>query len=509
MTQPSAHVVSVDTVSADTLPASRAGTSDSLPSTLVNDPGRDARFLVFEPVLLKRILSLGLPVIVGMLTQTAINQVDTIFVGHLDERTAVAGTAALGFSLILLWAFGGFLSAISVGTQALTARRFGEGDVEGAGKVLTNSIALAVGSSIVFTALAIAVVPWIFELLHSDPYVRQLGVDFCRVRFLGILSMVLTSSLKSFYDGVGRVRVHMSVAIIMNVINLALCWLLVFGNLGFPRLEVEGAAWAAVLSGGAGAVLMLLWALRKEDRAVFRVFRLSNLDGKVAGSVARLSFFSGLATMFVMTGFGLFFAIVGKIDEREGLAGVNASATQLIISITMLIFMTCIAFGTSTATLVAQSLGARKPDLAARYGWQSVLVIVLLMAGVGVALATFPEPILRVFLPQDASRNELLKDEVIAIATTSLRFCGLVIAPIAAGALVLTQALYGAGESRFVMIAEGILHFTCLAPLAYLFAIVLDQGLIGCWYATACYGIALLAATAWKFWSGSWKKTIL
>lgn len=475
----------------------------------MTEMGPRTRVLLFEPVLIRRILSLGLPVIVGMLTQTAINQIDTIFVGHLDERTAVAGTAALGFSLILLWAFGGFLSAISVGTQALTARRFGEGDVLGAGKVLTNSVALAVTSSLAVTAVAVAIVPYIFTRLHPDPLVQQLGIDFCRVRFLGITAMVLTSSLKSFYDGIGRVRVHMSVAIVMNFVNLAACWLLVFGKLGFPRLEVEGAAWAAVVSSFSGTAMMLTWALRREDRAMFRAFTFKNLDRKVAGTVARLSFFSGLATMFVMTGFGLFLAIVGKIDEREGLAGVNASAAQLIISVTMLVFMTCLAFGTSTATLVAQSLGARKPELAARYGWQSVLVIVIAMATVGVGVASFPEPILRVFLPEDASRNEMLKDQVVAIASSSLGFCGLVIAPLAAGALVLTQALYGAGESRFVMIAEGILHITCLVPLAYVLAVVMDLGLIGCWYATACYAAALLAATGLRFWSGGWKKTVL
>jgi multidrug resistance protein, MATE family len=486
-----------------------SGPHRKLSSAFVTDPGKEGRFLIFEPVLLKRIVALGLPVIFGMLTQTAINQVDAMFVGRLDEKTAVAGTAALGFSLVLLWAFGGFLSAISVGTQALTARRFGEGDVEGAGKVLTNSVALAIGSSVVVTAIAIALVPGIFRLLHSDPDVQRLGTEFCQVRFLGILAMVLTSSFKSFYDGIGRVFVHMTVAIAMNIINFALCWLLVFGNAGFPRMEVEGAAWSAVISGFVGCAMIAAWAFRKSERKMFKAFRVRNLDGVVARTVAKLSFFSGLATTFVMTGFLLFFGIVGKIDEREGLAGVNASATTTIISITMLIFMTCIAFGTSTATLVSQSLGAKKPDLASRYGWQSVLVIVMLMSVVGALLATFPEPILRVFLPADASKNELLKDEVIDIATNSLRFCGLVIAPIAAAALVLTQALYGAGESRFVMICEGILHFTCLVPLAYLFAIVFDLGLIGCWYATACYGGALLIATAWKFYGGAWKRTVL
>jgi multidrug resistance protein, MATE family len=476
---------------------------------LVVDPGMASRVLVFEPVLIKRIVSLGLPVIIGMLTQTAINQVDTIFVGRLDEKTAVAGTAALGFSLILLWAFGGFLSAISVGTQALTARRFGEGDVHGAGKVLGNSVAVAVITSVAVTALALVLIEPIFNKFHSDPVVRALGIDFCRVRFLGILAMVLTASLKSFYDGIGQVRVHMVVAIVMNVVNLFLCWALVFGNLGFPRLEVEGAAWAAVVSSAVGAVLMVLWALRSHDRKMFRAFRPQNLDGPTAFAVTRLSFFSGVATLFVMTGFGLFFAIVGEIDAREGLGGVNAAATQLIISITMLIFMTCIAFGTSTATLVSQSLGAKKPDLAARYGWQSVLLIVIVMGAVGGLLALFPEPVLRIFMPRDTSQNEALKDAVIAIATHSLQFCGTAIAPVAAAALVLTQALYGAGESRFVMVVEGVLHFTCLVPLAYLFSIVLGYGLIGCWYATAVYGACLLLATALKFYRGHWKKTVI
>ena len=101
-----------------------------------------------------------------------------------------------------------------------------------------------------------------------------------------------------------------------------------------------------------------------------------------------------------------------------------------------------------------------------------------------------------------------LKDAVIAIATKSLKFCGLT-APIAAAALVLTQALYGAGESRFVAAAELTLHFFCLVPLAFIFAVVLDLGLIGCWYATAIYGVLLLVATAWRFRSGSWKRTVL
>jgi MATE family multidrug resistance protein len=470
-------------------------------SIYVEDPGRRG---FVEPVLLRRIIALGLPVIIGMLTQTLINQVDGMFIGRLPEDQAVPGHAAMGPSLILLWAFGGFLSAISVGTQALTARRFGEGDALGAGRVLTNSAVLATLSAIGATVLAIAAVPFLFPLMHDDPHVQRIGVEFCRVRFLGILPMVLTASLKSFYDGIGRTHVHMVVAITMNVVNFALCWLLVFGNLGAPALGVTGAGWAAVLSGSVGALMMVVYTLRADDRRRFLAWNPRNLDLDITRRIAVLSVFSGMATVVVMTGFALFLRIPAYLDARQGAPGTNAAAAWDVITILMIVFMTCIAFGTSTATLVAQSLGAKKPQLATRYGWQSVLLIVVVMGGLGMGLALFPEELMRLFLPREEGKVELLKDAAVAIALPSLRFSG-ILAPIAAAALVLTQALYGAGESRFVAVVEFTLHFFCLVPLAFVLAVPAGFGLLGCWYATAVYGALLLVATAWRFASGRWQ----
>ena len=75
-----------------------------------------------------RILYLAVPAMLALLTQTAINLVDTYFIGLLGEPERSDGQAMLAFSLALLWLVGGFLSAISVGTQAMVGRRAGEGD---------------------------------------------------------------------------------------------------------------------------------------------------------------------------------------------------------------------------------------------------------------------------------------------------------------------------------------------------------------------------------------------
>ena len=79
------------------------------------------------------ILRLAAPTVVAMLTQSVVNEIDIVFFSWLPCPESSNAQAALLPSLILLWLFGGSLSAISVGTQALTARRFAEGKPGDAG----------------------------------------------------------------------------------------------------------------------------------------------------------------------------------------------------------------------------------------------------------------------------------------------------------------------------------------------------------------------------------------
>ena len=111
---------------------------------------------------------------------------------------------------------------------------------------------------------------------------------------------------------------------------------------------------------------------------------------------------------------------------------------------------------------------------------------------------------MQLFLPTQMDGDETLKLQVIQVAVPALKLCAL-LAPIAAAGLVFTQALYGAGQTRFVMAVELFLHFTCLVPLAYWFAVSLDWGFMGCWWATLVYVSSLALATGARFASGKWK----
>src|SRR5262252_1756688 len=105
------------------------------------------------------ILRLATPTVLAMLTQSIVNEIDIIFFAHLPCPESSNGQAALLPSLILLWVFGGSLSAISVGTQAFTARRFAERRHTDAGAILINAVAFAAIAGILFTAVGYVVVP--------------------------------------------------------------------------------------------------------------------------------------------------------------------------------------------------------------------------------------------------------------------------------------------------------------------------------------------------------------
>ena len=462
---------------------------------------RPGTFLALADV--QRILYLAVPAMLALLTQTAINLVDTYFIGKLPEPERSDGQAMLSFSLILLWSVGGFLSAISVGTQATVGRREGQSHPHDSGAVLANAVVLAAVAGGVATLICYPLIPWIFQLKSSDPDYVQIGTAYSQWRFVGLMSMVITAAYKAFYDGTGRTYVHFWAAVGMNVVNALLCWLLIFGNAGFPRMGAEGAGLAAAISSWVGAIAMALFSLRRIDRDKYHPYRRGVLSLSMMKHLAKLSIPSGVATTVVMTGFLLFIGIVQIFDDAAAQQGVReavfGAATTIIINVLSLTFFSCMAFGVATATLVSQSLGAGDADAAERYAWSSVKIAVMVFALLGLHEIAFPRFWIAVFNESPA---------VIRAGENSMRLMGAT-GPLIAAGMILTQALFGAGNPRFVMKVELMLHFGVLLPVAYLCGVILHGGLLGVWSAAAVYAVLLTSIMAWKFRSGTWKTIVI
>jgi MATE family multidrug resistance protein len=453
----------------------------------------------------KVVLKLAMPTVFAMLAQSAVNEVDIIFLSRLPQPESSNAQAALLPCLILLWMFGGSLSAISVGTQAIAARRFAQGKPYEAGAVLLNSMCFAIVSSVLLTVVAYVLLPNALSVLIKVPAVRAEAERYMQWRMLGMISMVVSFSLKAFFDGIGKTYVHMVASFAMNIVNVVLCIALIFGNYGAPRMGMAGAGLAGCLSSWLGLVVMVTWIVLPRYQRAHRPFDLGGLSRSLVKDILRLSIPSAVATLAVMTGFALFSAIVSELDHASGIAtspllrtteAVNSAATTVIVGILKLTFTACLAFGTSTATLVSQSLGEGDTTKAERFGWVSVSLGLMIFGVVGLCEgAVFTRAILGAVTRSDA---------VFSAALVPLRMMGAA-TPLIATGMILTQALFGAGNTRFVMIAELCLHFCCLVPLAWLLGVVLKLGLVGIWSSALVYVVLLTALMVWKFRSGDWK----
>ncbi|MDP9151403.1 MAG: MATE family efflux transporter [Myxococcota bacterium] len=453
----------------------------------------------------KTILRLALPTVLAMLSQSIVNEIDVVYFSHLPCPQSSNAQAALLPSLILTWLFGGSLSAISVGTQALVARRYAEGDRRAAGAVLANAAVFSVAAGAVFSAVGLLCLPILVRSMISVPEVQHIALGYTRWRMLGVISMATSMAIKAFFDGIGKTHVHLVSALVMNALNIVLCWMFIFGHLGAPGMGATGAGLSAFLATWIGLAIMVVYAmLVRQD---YRPMRLANLSPALTASILKLSIPAAAATVIMMVGFGLFARTVGKLDVSTAAASVVASrcgsveavqsaANTDIVETLKLTFTACMAFGTATATLIGQSLGRRQPEEAQRWGWASVRLGVVIFGVVGLCEGFLFTQALVDFISNSSA--------VRAAAIFPLRIMG-VATPIIAIAMILSEALFGAGNTKFVAAAQFLLVFLWLVPGAHLLGVVMHLGLNGIWVAAFVYFCLAAITMSLKFARGSWK----
>lgn len=448
----------------------------------------------------RTILRLAMPTVIAMLSQSVVNEIDVFFFTRLPHPEDSNAQAALLPSLLLVWLFGGSLSAISVGTQALTARRYAERRYEAAGQVLANAAWFCLLAGFVLMIIGGLSMKSLLGLILPVPEAHDIAMSYSKWRLLGVISMGMTAALKSFFDGIGKTWVHLVSAVVMNIFNIIFCYAFIFGNFGMPRMGAPGAGFAAFVSTWIGLGIMVYFAGR--ERARFKPVRWTNISRSLTRDILRLSIPAALATIVMMVGFGLFAKVAGRLDDQIVAAAggtiereaVNGAATTDIVALLKLTFTACLAFGTATATLVAQSLAAHRPDSATKFGWASVRLGLVLFGFVGLLEGViFPNQIVHFISHSEAVR---------AVAVVPLRMMGIV-TPIIAVAMILSEALFGAGNTKFVAAAQFCLVFAVLVPLAWVLSG--RHGLNGMWTAAVAYAIGACIVMTAKFHGGTWK----
>jgi putative MATE family efflux protein len=413
---------------------------------------------------LRRIMTLALPIIGGMVSQNILNLVDTAMVGTLGD----AALAAVGLGGFANFMFMALILGVSTGVQVLSARRKGQGQLERMALPLNGGLFLVLLAAPLLTVVLYVLLPDIYPWLNSDPDVIEQGVPYLRWRLLAITVVGCNFAFRGYWNAVDLSRLYMGTLLVMHATNIFLNWVLIFGNLGAPAMGAAGAGLASAISTAVGLSIYLWLGLRHARHAGFLEGLPSSAD---LISLLKLSLPTGVQQLFFSTGFVVLFWIIGQIGTRE-LAGASVLVNLLLVAL-----LPGLGLGLAASTLVGQAMGRGEPEDAAQWGWDVTKVGALLMAALGLPVVIVPDPIIGIFIHDSATLDVTRLPAQFMGATMALEGLG----------MIMMHALLGAGDARRVMLITVGMQWIVFLPLAYVVGPVLGFGLLAIWVLQGTY----------------------
>lgn len=426
----------------------------------------------------QQILALAVPIMLGMVSQTILNLVDTLMVSSLGAKSI----AAVGFASFANFLCIAFVTGMSTGVQAIASRRKGEGRESETAVALNGGLLIVAAISIPLSAMLIFVAPMLFGALSNDADVVEIGVPYLQVRLVAMIAVGSNFAFRGYWNGINKSKLYLRTLIVMHVANVAISYVLIFGVAGAPEMGATGAAVGTAASGFIGMAYYFYLGMTHARSSGF----LHGLpDRQTIRSMLKLSIPSGLQSMFFAAGLTALFTIVGRIGTLE------VAAMNVLITVTMVAFLPGLGLGLAAATLVGQALGRKDVDDAERWAWDVIKVGVAIMMCLGLPMAICPRLILEAFF-----RNE---PEALELAVLPLRLAGLTVWSEAI-LMVLLNSIMGAGATRIALIVNVGMQWLLFLPLAYIIGPVLGWGLIGVWCARICYRLlqSMTLVAVWK-----------
>lgn len=436
--------------------------------------------------LTQAVLLLAWPVIVEMALQSAVGIADIAMVGRLGP----AAIAAIGLCNQIYMLALTIFAAVRTGVTVLVARLMGADDVQGATQAARQALLISMLISFVLAALGLLFPAAGMRFLGASEDVVSVGIGYMRWKAISVIFAIIVMTTTGILRGCGDTLTSMYANTIINVLNIALNWVFIFGNLGMPAMGTAGAGFATMLARAAGCLIMLRVLFSGRASIKLTLTGSNKLHWPTIKRIMNVGI-PAAVEQIMLRGAQVFFTML-----ITGLGTNMYAAHQIAMRADSIAFMPGFGFAVAATTLVGQNLGAQQPEEANRAGWLTMRLAIIFMLIIGVFLFTCAVPIVQFFTDEP---------EVIEAAVDVLRIIAFAL-PFVAIARVAAGALRGAGDVRYVMWGTGLSIWLARLGLAYIFVKVFDWGLTGAWLGMTADHITRATVFGYRYWKGEWKE---
>jgi putative MATE family efflux protein len=428
----------------------------------------------------RAVFLLAIPMILELSLESVFAVVDMFFVSKLGQNAiATVGLTESVITIIYSVAIG-----LSTAATAIVARRIGEKDPEGAAHAGAQSIVISLIATLFLSIPGAVFAPEILQLMGASEEVVRDGAIFTRIMLGGSVAIIMIFLINGIFRGAGNAAMAMKSLWIASLLNIILCPVLIH------FMGLKGAAIATVIGRSAGVAYQCYHLFKGSGILKFARHQFK-LVSTIANSILTIAW---PAIFQFIIGSGSWIVLARLVAET---GGTTASAGYQI-AIRNVVFFILPAWGLSNAaaTLVGQNLGAKQFDRAEKSVMLTTKYNVIFMSFVSVLFIFFATPIIRIFTHEEAVVDYGAR--ALRIIGTGYIFYGI--------AMVMTQALNGAGDTRTPTLINLFCFWAFQIPIAYFLSKGLDLKSTGIFMAIPLAEV-LIALVAWYYFKkGKWKE---
>ena len=439
------------------------------------------------------VLALSWPAIVQQLMLTLVQYIDTAMVGFLGPNA----TASVGVVSSSVWLFNGLLGAAATGFAVQVAQHIGARETERARNVVRESMLFSLLFGVFMGSAAAALSFPLPGLLGAEEAIRPDASAYFLIVGCSMPFLMAINLMSSLLRCMGDTRTPMLFNITLNILNTIFNFLLIYepreASVFGLRVFLPGAGLGVPGAALGSALASLLVALLFLRRFLSRDFPLRiSLRDRFRFTRDCLSAMIRIAIPQAMAHTASCGAQIAATVIVAGLGTQAVAANSLAVTAEALCYQPGYGVSTAATTLVGQSIGAGRRDLAVRFARVSTLLGMAIMTGTGLLMFLFAEPLIGMFTP-DA--------DVIRLGASVLRIEAFA-EPLFAASIVASGAFSGAGDTKWSFAANLLSMWGVRLPIALL--LIGSLGLTGMWIAMACELSIKGLVFLWRLRSKKW-----
>lgn len=410
---------------------------------------------------IKQTVKLAVPVSIGHLGHIMLGIVDSLMIGRIGA-VPLAASALVNSLLFLILILG---IGMSFAITPLVAIKKGEGKKDECGIILRQALLV----NIIYSFLLCGVTFFFADLIQfmdQPPEVVALAESYMKILSFSIIPVMIFQTYRQFIEGLGDTKPAMYLNIVANIVNAFGNWVLIYGHLGFPRMELDGAGIASLNTRiflGAAMLIYVMYSKRYKEYDPSLKFHSINIP--VIKNVIRVGIPTGFQMFFEVGAFSFAAVMVGWL-------GANAlAAHQIALNMATISFMIILGIAAAATIRVGNYLGAKNYIELKRAGTVAIFIGVSIMALFGSCFIIFRNQLPLLYI-DDVN--------VISISASLLIFAALF--QIFDG----TQAvglglLRGMIDVKIPMVMAFIAYWIISIPVGYILGFKFDLGPEGVW----------------------------